>query len=136
MSVVLALDPGERRTGFAVCDAGETLATPLSTHDRRRDGSLLDFVREICVQRGVERILVGHAITAQGTREGSAQRGELLASKLRRATGLPVELVDERYSSAAADAILRGSKRPKEDRDAIAAAFILQQWLESRRPNS
>lgn len=133
MAVVLALDPGERRTGIALCDAGETIATPLRTHDRQRDGSLFTMLREICEAHEVARILVGHALTAHGTRELAAQRGERLVAKLREAIALPVELVDERFSSVAADQLLRGSRRPKEDRDALAAAFLLQGWLDARR---
>lgn len=133
MAVVLALDPGERRTGMALCDANETIATPLRTHDRKRDGSLFDLLRAICDEYAVERILVGHALTAEGTRGQSAHRGERLAAKLRDALGLPVELVDERFSSAEADGILRGSGRPKGDRDSVAAAFLLQGWLDGRR---
>ena len=133
MGVVLALDPGERRTGMAISDPNQIIASPLGTHDRERDGSLLDTVRSLCEERQVERILVGHALTAHGSSETSAKRGERLADKLRAAIGLNVELVDERYSSAAADQLLRGSGRPKEDRDALAAAFILQQWLDAKR---
>jgi putative Holliday junction resolvase len=133
MGVVLALDPGERRTGMAISDSDCVIATPLTTHDRRRDGSLVAAVVTLCQERAVARILVGHALTAHGTAEASAQRGERLAVRLRTATGLPVELVDERYSSAAADRLLRGSGRPKQDRDALAAAFILQEWLDSQR---
>jgi putative Holliday junction resolvase len=133
VGAVLALDPGERRTGLAISDLGRVIATPLATHDRERDGSLVDAIAAVCRERAVERILVGHALTAHGTAEASAQRGEHLATILRNATGLPVELVDERYSSAAAERLLRGSGRPKADRDAVAAAFILQQWLDSQR---
>ena len=133
MGVVLALDPGERRTGMAISDASQMLATPLATHDRERDGSLLDRIAALCQERNVERILVGHALTAHGTVSTSARRGEVLAAKLRARTGLAVQLVDERFSSAEADRLLRGSGRPKGDRDAIAAALILQQWLESER---
>jgi putative Holliday junction resolvase len=93
----------------------------------------LDEVAALCTERNVERILVGHALTAHGSVGQSARRGERLAGRLRARTGLPVELVDERYSSAEAARLLAGSRRPKGVRDAVAAALLLQQWLDRDR---
>ena len=123
--MILALDPGMRRTGL--------LASPLLTHDRQKDRSLLDLVARVCEENAVERILVGHPLTQEATPGESAERSEVLARKLRDRVGLPVELVDERYSTAEAGRILAGRGRSRAQRDAVAAALILQAWLDAHR---
>ena len=136
MGVHLALDPGERRTGIALCDPEEILASPHSTHDRQRDRSLLDLVAGICSEHGVETVIVGHAIGQGGERGESARRGERIAALLTErleSAGVQVELFDERYSTAEAQRILAGRKHERGDRDALAAALILQAWLDARR---
>lgn len=136
MGVHLALDPGERRTGIAICDPAGILASPHSTHDRQRDRSLLDLVERLCREHDVETVVVGHAIAQGGERGESAIRSErvasLLADRLGPA-GIHVELFDERYSTAEAQKILAGRKHAREERDALAAALILQAWLDARR---
>jgi putative Holliday junction resolvase len=132
MPVILALDPGERRTGLAISDPQGLLARPLRTHDRRRDGSLIQLLKDLCTEHGVRLVLVGHPLTQGGERGSSALHAEALADRLKSDLKLPIELVDERYSSAEADHLLRGARRPKEDRDAVAAAFILQGYLDGR----
>lgn len=136
MGVVLALDPGERRTGIALCDPEGILASPHSTHDRRRDRSLIDLVETLCRQHGVSTVVVGHALTQSGDRGESALRSERVADLLRARLvpgGIEVHLVDERYSTAEATRILTGTRHVREERDALAAALILQVWLDSRR---
>ena len=136
MGVWLALDPGERRTGIAVSDPTGTLASPLTTHDRQRDRSLLDLVQRLCEERDVEGILVGHPLTQAGERGESALRSETIARKLGErleGSGVRIELADERYSTAEAQRILAGRGRSREQRDAVAAALILQARLDAIR---
>jgi putative Holliday junction resolvase len=133
VSRVLALDPGERRTGLALSDPTGVLATPLRTHDRRHDGSLLELVAGICAEHGVERVLVGHPLTQEGDRGRAAQHAEELARRLAAVLEVPVELVDERYTSQAADRVLAGRRRERGRRDAVAAAILLEGWLEAHR---
>lgn len=131
MAVILALDPGLRRTGIALCDPTGTLARPLLTHDRRKDGSLLELVASLCEEHSVERILVGLPLTQMNEEGPTAQAARGLAEKIHARVKLPVELVDERYSSLEADRVLAGKKAPKGRRDAVAAALILQTWLDA-----
>ncbi len=131
MAVILALDPGLRRTGIALCDPTGTLARPLLTHDRRSDGSLLELIASLCEEHSVERVLVGLPLTQMKEEGATAQAARGLAEKIRLRVELPVELVDERYSSLEADRILAGKKAPKGRRDAVAAALILQTWLDA-----
>jgi putative Holliday junction resolvase len=130
MAVILALDPGERRTGIAICDPTGSLARPLLTHDRKTDGSLFELVAGLCHENSVELVLVGLPLTQMGERGPMAVQAETLAAKLRERLELPVELVDERYTSLEADRILVGRRQEKGRRDAVAAALLLQTWLE------
>lgn len=136
MGVCLALDPGERRTGIALCDPEGILASPNRTHDRQKDGSLLELVAQLCREHEVESVIVGHALTQSGEAGASAHRSERVAHLLRErlaGTGIDVVLVDERYSTAEAQRLLAGTKQARGDRDALAAALILQAWLDARR---
>lgn len=134
MGVILALDPGQRRTGLAVSDPGGTLASPLRTHDRRTDPPLFELIQGICEERGVEAIVVGHPLRQDGGRSASTEHAEALADKLRRRFDLPVHLYDERYTSAEAERVLAGRGAPRGRTDAVAAALLLQAWLDAGRP--
>lgn len=136
MAALLALDPGERRTGIALSDPEGILASPLQTHDRERDGSLIDLVDSLCAEHEVAEVVVGHAVTQNGARGESALRSERVAQLVERRVkkqGVVVRLVDERYSTAEAQRLLAGKNRPREARDAVAAALILQSVLDARR---
>ncbi len=133
---MLGLDPGERRTGIALCDPAGILASPLCTHDRRRDGSLLELVARLCDEHDVRCVVVGHALTQEAKPGVSATRSQVLARKLTtrlQARGVDVVLVDERYSTAEAQRMLAGHPHAREDRDALAAALILQAHLDRLR---
>lgn len=132
MPTILAIDPGERRTGIALSDPGAVLARPLTTHDRKRDGSLVSLLARLREEHDVEKVLVGLPLTQMAEEGSAARHARRLASEIERALGVPVVLVDERYSSAEAGRILAGRRLPKERRDAVAAALILQTYLDGR----
>lgn len=131
--MVLAIDPGERRTGIAACDPTGMLASPVCTHDRRRDGSLLELLARLVSERGAERLLVGLPRTAGGGEGSQAVHARQLATKIADHIDIPVELVDERFSTAEASRLLQGRRHERGDRDALAAALVLQGWLDGRR---
>ncbi len=134
MTVVLGLDYGLRRIGLAVSDPTGSLATAAGCHDDRVDGSVLDRLRALIAERGVEEIVVGLPLTADGREGDLARQARRFAERLADELGLPVRLVDERYSSQEADRWLRDSRsrRRKGTRDAVAAELILQQYLDAR----
>ncbi|MFN8633651.1 MAG: Holliday junction resolvase RuvX [Chloroflexota bacterium] len=147
---VLALDPGERRVGVALSDELGILASPLCILQRRapdRVQAILALVRE----HGVVEIVVGFPRTLRGEVGPQARRVERFVEELRDALDLPVRTWDETYSTAEARDRLaatgrgRASSRPSAGRrgragqavvhvDAVAAAVILQEYLDSRRP--
>lgn len=131
MSQCIGLDYGLRRTGLAVGDTVHRLAMAHCAHVEGRDGSLLEAVRNLAQERGADTVVVGLPLTADGREGDMAVRVRRFAGILARETELQVELWDERFSSVEADRWLVG--RPgvqKGDRDAVAAAIILQSWLD------
>jgi putative Holliday junction resolvase len=134
--VLLALDPGEKRVGVAVCDALQVVARPLTTLFAAKAGALLEALAPLIEEHEVRGLLVGHPLLEKGSRGTQAQRAETFAHQLRqRWPDTPVQLWDERWSSAEADERLREATRQAKSlgRDAAAAAVILQDYLDSPR---
>lgn len=135
---VLALDWGEIRIGLALSDETQFLASPLETLVRRRGKRfpMQAFLGLVGTHRPVG-LVVGLPLTPEGLEEESAIAARTLAAEVERKTGLPVAFWDERMSTARALAAIReqgGSTRGRrEDVDALAAAVLLQHWLDARR---
>ena len=147
---ILALDPGERRTGVALSDELGILATPLCIL-RVRARERVEAVASIVREHGVVEILVGFPKTLRGEVGPQARRVERFVEELRDAVDAPVRLWDEQYSTAEAkDRLAALGKTPADRRrfsgrrgraeaphvDAVAAAVILQEYLDSRRSSS
>ena len=135
---LLAVDWGEVRIGLALSDETQTLATPLETLVRRQGkrfpmGRFLELVGD----HQPAGVVVGLPLTSEGNEAGSATSARTLAGELADRSGLPVELWDERMSTARALAAIReqgGSIRGRrEDVDSLAAAVLLQHFLDARR---
>ncbi len=134
---ILAVDLGLVRTGVAVCDKGEILASPLCTIQEGNPEKVPAKVLEIAVAEKAEMIVIGHPKNMDGSCGESAKRAENFAQMLRSMTDLPIELWDERMTTMSAIGFLnetdvRGKKR-KEVIDAVSASIILQNYLESRK---
>lgn len=134
---IISVDLGDARTGLAVCDAGERLASPVGTLFQRDREKLLEQVAQAAREHGAERIVVGHPRNMDGTRGESARKAEAFAERLRQETGLTVELWDERLTTASAIGFLnrtdtRGQKR-KNVVDTVSAVIILEDYLAHRR---
>ncbi len=133
---ILAVDLGVARTGLAICDETETLASPLTTICERRDEPRLEKVAQIAREHNAAAIVVGHPRNMDGTCGESAERAEAFADALAEKTGLPVTLWDERLTTVSAigylnETDIRGKKR-KAVVDTVAATIILQNYLDSR----
>jgi putative holliday junction resolvase len=135
---LIAVDWGDVRIGLALSDESQILASPLETLVRR-PGKRFPMPRflELVTAHEPVGVVVGLPLTGEGTEEASAAAARELAALVGRRTGLPVALWDERMSTARALAAIReqgGSTRGRrEDVDALAAAVLLQHFLESRR---
>ena len=134
---MLALDVGNRRIGLAVCDSGESLATPIATIEHTSHARDIEAVLAAAAERRVERIVVGMPLSLSGEMGPQALKVARFIEKLAARTDIPVEAVDERYSTAEARRLMAeaGNGRPKERGrvDAAAAAVILQSHIDSRR---
>lgn len=134
--VILAVDLGKARTGLAICDKMEMLASPLSQIGEKNMDVLLDKIANIALERKVELIVVGLPKNMDGTEGESAQNAREFAGKLSEKTGLDVKMQDERGTTVTAHKYLnatntRGKKR-KNVVDSVAATIILQDFLDSR----
>ena len=134
---VLAIDPGERRAGLAVSDPLGITAQGLPTFDRK-SGDLIQHVEKLAHEYEVTRIVVGNPISMSGRESEGSARARELATEIGKCLALPVELWDERLSSAEAHRVLRGSRAEKGAVDRLSAVIILQGYLDahSRRPEN
>ena len=136
---VLGLDPGERRIGVAVSDPTGTLAQPLEVIVRRgRSSEHLDRIAELVKEYKVVRIVVGLPLHMDGRAGAEAEAARRFGAAVAARTGLPVDFVDERWTTLEAERTLRalGSRagRVRERADAVAASLLLRTWLDRRRP--
>lgn len=134
---VLGIDLGSRRIGLAVSDTTGTVASPLSvlarSRSRRHDhAEIARIVRE----EEVEAIVVGLPLNMDGSRGPAARSASAEADDIATVTGVPVHLQDERLTTVTAERVLREANMRAEDRrgvvDKVAAAVLLQTWLDSR----
>jgi len=128
---ILGIDPGERRVGLAVSDPLGITAQGLDTFDRR-EGDLTEHLRKLVEEYEVGEIVVGHPLSMSGRPSETTRSAEALARDIEAALGLPVSLWDERLTSAEAKRVLAGSRAPKGATDRIAAALILQGYMDAK----
>ena len=134
---ILALDVGEKRIGVAVSDPGGMIAQPAGVIIRRSRRQAIAEIRTRVVACDAGRIVVGLPVRMDGT-EGEAAAGvRKFVDLLREAVPVPVDVQDERLSTAEADrAMIAGGARRlrrRASRDAVAAALFLQTYLDRRR---
>ena len=134
----LGLDIGNRRIGVAVSDELGLTAQPVLTLERRnnRREDLRSLAR-LCRRFAVAGIVVGNPLHLSGELSPQSARTQAFAAELGTLTALPIHLWDERLTTREAHQILyaAGHPRPRHRRvvDQVAAALILQQFLDSRR---
>ena len=135
----LGIDLGERRGGVAVSDPTGSIAQPLPTLRRRAGKRMpLSTLQNLAEQYEVKGIVMGLPLAPSGHDTEWTRTVRETASKLEARSGVPVHLVDERFTSKAAERAVRGLGLPKKNReekgrvDAAAAVLILQSWLDAR----
>jgi putative Holliday junction resolvase len=134
---ILAVDPGSKRVGLAMSDPSETIAQALATVPAEPEESLARRLAEIARSHEAARLIVGLPLRLDGSSGPEAASARKLADAIRRESGLPVELVDERLTTAAAErALIAGGVKREQRRqgiDRVAATMLLQGHLDHRR---
>jgi len=125
---VVALDFGSARTGVAVSDETGTLARPVGIVERAATPAGLDRLVELVAEHDAALVLVGLPLTLRGERGEQARETEAFVDSLRARLTIPVETYDERFTTTLAQQ--SGGRAPE---DAVAAAHLLQGWLERPR---
>ncbi len=135
--IIMSIDLGHVRTGVAVSDPLEMIASPVGTVTERRDEALLEKLTALAKEKRAEHLVVGLPRNMDGSCGESAKRCQALGEALGTMTGLPVTMWDERLTTVSAIGFLnqtdtRGKKR-KAVVDTVSAVIILEDFLRSRK---
>jgi putative Holliday junction resolvase len=136
---VIAIDLGARRIGVAITDTLRMAALPHATiarHGGRRD---LDAIAKLVLDLDAELVVLGLPLSPEGEQmvEGrAAKSARTFAERLRAALSVPVELIDESFSTVEAEEVLLAADlsraRRREVIDRLAAAVIQRRWLDAQ----
>jgi putative Holliday junction resolvase len=136
---ILALDYGKKRTGIAVTDPLQIIATALETIDT---DSLIWYLKQYTAKEEVERVLIGYPVNFDNTATDATPLVDKFIRNFEKVfPALPIEKLDERMTSKIASQEIAGMGLKKKDReqkeliDAVAATMLLQEYLQNR-PNS
>ncbi len=137
--IIMSVDLGKARTGLALCDKTEFLASPYKVIFEKSPNKLPEKVAEAAKEAKAELLVVGLPKNMDGTEGESARNARAFAETLRALTGLETVMQDERGTTVTAHGYLnetntRGKKR-KNVVDAVAATIILQDYLDKRKNN-
>jgi putative Holliday junction resolvase len=135
---VLGIDLGSKRIGIAASDRSGTIATPLTV--LKRSGSLpADYkaIADLVLEEEAVAIVVGLPLNMDGSEGAAARNARIEAERLTTVVGVPVYVHDERRSTVEADRMMLERNLNAQARrkvvDKVAAAVILQSWLDSRQ---
>ncbi|MBE6853076.1 MAG: Holliday junction resolvase RuvX [Ruminococcus sp.] len=134
---IMSVDFGDSRTGLAICDKSEFLASPAGVIEEKDFERCIRRVADAAIEKGAEEIIVGFPKNMNNTIGERAQKCELFAQKLSELVEVPVKLWDERSTTVSAHYYLnqtntRGKKR-KAVVDAVAATIILESYMGFRK---
>jgi putative Holliday junction resolvase len=133
----IAIDPGTKRVGVAVSDPTGTIAQALTTLQAEPRDTLVARLAQIATDQEATRIVVGLPRRLDGSYGPEAKSARELADGLRKASSLPVEMVDERMTTVAAErSLVAGGMRRAKRRltvDRVAATILLQSHLDRKR---
>lgn len=137
---LMGLDVGEKRIGVAIANAAGLLAVPLAVLDRVEEEADLKAILDLAEEHDVEQIVVGLPRSMDGSIGKQAEVVLAFCKLLSQHTDIPVDTWDERLSTVAAERLLSeaGVKKGKRkaQRDALAAAIVLQGYLDRARSSS
>ncbi len=130
-----AVDYGTVRIGIAICDPGQSLASPFDNYSRRNLTLDAAYFQKLVAEERIVGLVVGLPVHTNGNESQKSQEARQFATWLAEVTNLPVQLYDERYTSALAEQHFHGTKMTKKKRkarlDMLAAQVLLASFLES-----
>lgn len=134
---IIAIDYGDVRTGVALSDIGEMLASPYTVIKESYQPKLIDKICEIIKAENAEKIVIGLPRNMDGTYGYRTEECKQLGENIGKACGKPIFYQDERLTTVIAHDILsannvKGKKR-KETVDAVSAVMILQSFLDKNK---
>ncbi len=135
---ILGIDYGEARTGLALCDDMETVATVWGTVAERDKEKLAQKITDLCGQEKVEKLVLGLPKNMDGTEGFRAEHTRKFASLLQeKMPHLPLDFYDERMTTMAASRFMMEAntkgKKKKASIDALSAQIILQDYIDRNR---
>lgn len=138
--IILSIDLGAVRTGLAICDKQEILASPLCTIKERDNNLLISKIIDKIIETGTEMVVIGLPKNMDGSFGASAQKAIDFKKHLENKIDLPIVLWDERKTTVTAHQYLnevnvRGKKR-KNIIDTLSASIILENYLNYRKSNN
>ncbi len=128
----LGIDLGEKNVGLSISDSKGIIAEPLKVIQRSTDDELIKNISRICEEKGIEKIIVGVPESADSKIQNEFKN---FANILESETHLPVDTWDETFSTKQAQNMVafsdsRRGKKTSEHKDSVAAAVILQEYMD------
>jgi putative Holliday junction resolvase len=137
MSRVVGIDLGSRRIGVALSDGLGLTAQPLATISRHGGVRDLQAIAEVVARNDAGLVVLGLPLDPEGNEGAAARSARAFAERLRAALPVPVEMIDESFSTVEAEEVLLAADlsraRRKQVVDRLAAAVILQRWLDQKK---
>jgi putative Holliday junction resolvase len=134
---ILGLDVGERRIGIAISDASGMLATPLTTIQATPQAQAIAQLVTLTQEHAAVLVVVGLPLTLRGEVGPQAQAVQTFGDALAAELPCPIQFFDERLTTVAAEQMMRDMgikpERRKQQIDQVAAAIILQDFLDHHR---
>lgn len=138
MGRVMALDVGNVRIGIALSDLMGIIANPLETYTRK--GNIVvdaQYIADLAKQKEVSLFVSGLPLSLQGGENEQTQKTREFIDELKKHTDIPVQYMDERFTTLSAERVLIEGNVRRENRkkviDKVAATIILQNYLDSKR---
>lgn len=132
----IGVDLGARRIGIAITDGLGMTAEPHATLARRGGVRDLEAIAAVVRDLDAGTVVLGLPVDPSGEEGPAARRARAFAERLRPVVGVPVEMVDEQFSTVEAEDVLLEANLSRRKRkqviDRVAAAVILRRWLDSR----
>jgi putative Holliday junction resolvase len=124
----LGIDYGTRRTGVAISPDSRVAVVKEVIHTTSQNKTI-ERIKQIVAEDGIEGIVVGLPVSMQNNPTEMTEKAKLFVEKLRNHVSIPVQTIDERFTTDMAEKLLRGIKH--EERDQVSAQILLQNFLDS-----